>query len=84
MWYFKHGSVGERSSNYDNIIRSETGNNVTVKNGANLEIIDQLMKMDTKNGVDSSKVVENLCLHGESKAVKVRKTFILVKVKIFP
>ena len=66
--YFKDGSVGGWSSCYC----KATWNDSTLGNDADLEIFDLLLKIDTQNRADSSKIVDVLCLHGAFEAVKVR------------
>ena len=66
--YFKDGRVGGWSSFYC----KKTWNDSTLENDANLEIFDLLLKMDIKNGADTSKIVDSLCLTGAFEAVKVR------------
>ena len=67
--YFKDGLVGGWSSFYC----SETWNDSTLENEADLEIFDLLLKIDIKNGADTSRIVRNLCSFGAFEAVKVKK-----------
>ena len=67
--YFKDGYVGGWSSCYC----KATWNDSTLKNDANLEIFDLLLKIDIENGADTSKIVESLCSNCAFEAVKVRK-----------
>ena len=50
----------------------KTWNDSTLENDADLEIFDLLLKIDIQNGVDSYKIVRNLCFYGAFEAVKVR------------
>ena len=67
--YFKYGTVGGWSSWYC----KATWNGFTLENDADLEIFDRLLKIDIKNGADTSKIVRNLCSFGAFEAVKVKK-----------
>ena len=67
--YFEDGQPGGWSSFYC----SETWNDETLENDADLEIFDLLLKIDNKNGADTSKIVLFLCGYGAFEAVKVRK-----------
>ena len=67
--YFKDNAVGGWSSLYSRV----TWNDWTLENNADLEIFDLLLKIDIKNGADTSKIVESLCLYGAFEAVKVKK-----------
>ena len=66
--YFEDGNVGGYSSWYC----SKTWNDETLENEADLEIFDLLLKIDIKNGADTSKIVLWLCNYGAFEAVKVR------------
>ena len=68
--YFKDGCVGGWSSCYCNL----TWNASTLKNVADLEIFDLLLKIDLQNGADTSKIVDSLCKAGAFEAVKVRES----------
>ena len=68
--YLEDGHFGGWSSYYC----SKTWNEETLENEADLEIFDLLLKIDTQNGADPSKIVLSLCLFGAFEAVKVRKT----------
>ena len=67
--YFEDGKVGGYSSWYCNA----TWNNETLENEVDFEIFDLLLKIDIKNGADTSKIVNRLCYYGAYEAVKVRK-----------
>ena len=67
--YFKDGYVGGWSSLYC----SKTWNDETLENEADLEIFDLLLKIDIKNGADTTKIVLELCINGAFEAVKVKK-----------
>ena len=67
--YFKDDGVGGYSSWYC----QRTWNDETLENDADLEIFDLLLKIDIKNGADTSKIVPQLCYFGAFEAVKVRK-----------
>ena len=66
--YFKDGKIGGWSSYYC----KATWNDETLENEADFEIFDLLFKIDIKNGADTSKIVDSLCLDGAFEAVKVR------------
>ena len=51
-----------------------TWNDKTLKNEADLEIFDLLLKIDIKNGANTSEIVLGLCLFGAFEAVKVGKS----------
>ena len=68
--YFEDGCVGGYSSYYCKF----TWNDETLENDADLEIFDLLLKIDIKNGADTSKIVWSLCFYGAFEAVKVRKS----------
>ena len=65
--YYEDDLVGGWSSMYCRL----TWNDRTLENEADLEIFDLLLKIDIKNGADSSKVVHSLCTDGAFEAVKV-------------
>ena len=65
--YFEDGYVGGWSSFYC----KETWNDATLENEADLEIFDHLLKIDIKNGADTSGIVCYLCLNAAFEAVKV-------------
>ena len=67
--YFEDGAVGGWSSFYCKM----TWNDETLENEADLEIFDLLLKIDNKNGADTSKIVRGLCGFGAFEAVKVKK-----------
>ena len=67
---FKDVKIGGWSSCYC----KETWNDETLENEADLEIFDLLLKIDIKNGADTSKIVLYLCMFGAFEAVKVRKS----------
>ena len=67
--YFQDGFHGGWSSFYC----SETWNDETLENEADLEIFDLLFEIDIKNGADTSKIVQNFCFNGAFETVKVRK-----------
>ena len=67
--YFEDGTVGGWSSNYC----SKTWNDESLKNEADLEIFDLLLKIDIKNGADPSKIARWICSYGAFEAVKVKK-----------
>ena len=67
--YFKDGKVGGWSSFYC----KATWNDETLENEADLAIFDLLLEIDIKNGADTSKIVDSLCLNGAFEAVKVKK-----------
>ena len=69
--YFDDGKVGGYSSWYC----KNTWIDSTLENDANLEIFDLLLKIDTQNGADTSKIFECLCYYGAFEAVKVRKSW---------
>ena len=75
--YFKDGEIGGWSSCYC----KETWNHETLENEADLEIFDLLLKIDIKNGADTSKIVQNLCRDGAFEAVKVRFRLIYRVIK---
>ena len=66
--YFKDGHVGGWSSAYCKM----TWNDETLENEAELDIFHLLFEIDIKNGADTSKIVDRLCLNGAFEAVKVR------------
>ena len=68
--YFEDGKVGGYSSWYCKL----TWNDETLENDADLEIFDLLLKIDSQNEADSSKIVLWLCGVGAFEAVKVGKT----------
>ena len=70
--YFKDDCVGGWSSYYC----KATWNDETLENEADLEIFDLLLKIDIKNGADTSKIVNWLCGYGAFEAVKVRKIYL--------
>ena len=76
---FKDGHVGGYSSYYCKV----TWNDETLENDADLEIFDLLLKIDIKNGADSSKIVQGLCKDGAFEAVKVKKLVRLSKCPLF-
>ena len=67
--YYADETVGGWSSLYC----KKTWNDETLKNEADLEIFDDLLKIDIKNGADTFIIVHSLCLYGAFEAVKVRK-----------
>ena len=67
--YFEVGKVGGWSSLYC----KETWNDETLENDADLEIFELFLKIDIKNGADTSKIVKSLCNFGAFEAVKVKK-----------
>ena len=69
--YFNDSRVGGWSSWYC----KTTWSYETLENEADLEIFDLLLKIDIKNGADTSKIVWNLCGYGAFEAVKVRNGF---------
>ena len=69
--YFEDGKLGGWSSFYCKV----TWNDETLENEADLEIFDLLLKIDIKNGADTSKIVQNFCFNGAFEAVKVRKSW---------
>ena len=68
--YFEDGFHGGWSSYYCSV----TWNDSTLENEADFEIFDLLLKIDIKNGADTSKIVQNLCIFGAFEAVKVKKS----------
>ena len=68
--YFKDNNLGGWSSYYC----IQTWNDSTLENEADLDIFDLFLKIDIKNGADTSKIVHSLCKEGAFEAVKVRKT----------
>ena len=68
--YFKDGQVGGWSTYYCKL----TWNDCTLENDADLEIFNLLLKIDIKNGAETSKIVRNLCINGAYEAVKVRQS----------
>ena len=74
--YFDDGGVGGWSSWYC----SENWNDETLENEADLEIFDLLLKIDTQNGADPSKIVHSLCFLGAFEAVKVENKFPFHKI----
>ena len=75
--YFEDDKVGGWSSLYCR----ETWNDETLENDADLEIFDLLLKIDIKNGADTSKIVQSLCFLGAFEAVKVRNSLTHSKIK---
>ena len=69
--YFKDGDVGGWSSYYC----KATWNDSTLENDADLEVFDLLLKIDIKDGADTSKIVLRLCRYGAFEAIKVRKSY---------
>ena len=67
--YFKDGAIGGYSSWYCNL----TWNDETLETDADLEIFGLLLKIDSQNGADLSKIVFFLCCYGAFEAVKVWK-----------
>ena len=67
--YFEDGLVGGWSSYYCKV----TWDDSTLENDADLEIFNLLLKIDIKNGGDTSKIVPQLCYFGAFEAVKVKK-----------
>ena len=65
----RYSKIGGWSSCYCSV----TWNGSTLENEADLEIFDLLLKIDIKNGADTSKIVQSLCINGAFEAVKVRK-----------
>ena len=65
--YFEDGRVGGWSSYYC----KATWNELTLVNEADLEIFDLLLKIDTQNAADTSRIVQSLCQNGAFEAVKV-------------
>ena len=68
--YIEDGCVGGWSSLYCKF----TWNDETLENEADLEIFDLLLKIDIKNGADTSKIVYWPCFYGAFEAVKVKKS----------
>ena len=67
---FQNGTVGGWSSLYCKV----TWNDETLENDADLKIFDLLLKIDIKNGADTSNIVDSLCFYGAFEAVKVRNS----------
>ena len=67
--YFEEGDAGGWSSYYCKV----NWNDSTLENDADLEIFEILLKIDIKNGADTSKIVDSLCADGAFEAVKVKK-----------
>ena len=57
-----------------------TWNVETLENEADLKIFDLLLKIDIKNGADTSRIVESLCLRGAFEAVKARNLFLFHEI----
>ena len=70
------GKIGlmEDYGGWSSFYCSQTWNDETLENDADLEIFDLLLKIDNQNGADTSKIVLMLCLHGAFEAVKVGKS----------
>ena len=68
--YFGDDKIGGWSSFYCKL----KWNDETLENEADLEIFDLLLKIDIKNGADTSRIVLGLCCFGAFEAVKVGKS----------
>ena len=77
--YFDVGKIGGYSSWYCKV----TWNDETLENEADLEIFDLLLKIDMKNGADTSKIVNWLCTYGAFEAVKVRTIKLSFRLILF-
>ena len=76
--YFKVGEEGGCRS-WSGYYCKMSWNDVTLKNEADLEIFEILLKIDKQNGADTSIIFENVCYYGAFEAVKVR--FIQIESK---
>ena len=77
--HFDDVDVGGWSSYYCKL----TWNDETLENEADLEIFDLLLKIDMKNGADTSKIVNWLCTYGAFEAVKVRTIKLSFRLILF-